>query len=791
MPIKRREFMAGMLLSTVAVERDVPKGKVDAAAHDAGEMAWPPGTGYESKDSTLSEEPRWLQVDLGSKYPVDAVKLYPKFGMPGDHFASEGFPLRFRLEASDDPRFAAPALIADHTAAGYPDPVDHIQVFSAAAVKARYVRLTVTRLNKRHRGPYYFALAKLDVLSGGKDVAEGRPISDSTSGDLGVTALTRPPRPQGEGIVTDNPANVISASRWKKVPYNIHAPLKGVTLEGGPLKTAFDHNIGYLLQSFTADELLKEFNDRAGKPNPAGLRKPDQFWQTDLAGSNAGRFLMGAGNSLRWTTHAELRQRLDQVVDGITACRQSNGYIMAYAEDTIFFSERGAYTRAWLTHGLIEAGYGGRPDAFQLLRGYYDWFDHCKHLPQLLRGAIQGVQGMIANTRIAHTPTGKPEDIQVIQRYFQEDYWLDQLARRESRAIWQYPYDRPHCYLITDLEAYLDIYTATGDRRYLDAVSGGWDLYRDHWEHVGGSIAICEFGSYPPDSYLLHAETGELCGSVFWAFLSQRFHFLYPDQEKYVTEIEKSIYNVALANQVGSQGIRYHADLAGKKDVRVPIASNTCCEGQGTRLLGALPEFIYSLAPDGVFVDLFENSSITWQQAGQPFTLRMETAFPFDPRVALQVSTATPVHAKIRVRIPSWANHDVELRVNDAASLTGKPGSYVLLDRTWANGDRVHFTLPMDVRLTHYTGHERVAGKEQYAVEYGPILLALVGTQPGEVDEKGNATVPVGPADLAQRLRPKPGAPLHFTIDGDPHHEYVPYWLLQDQFFTCYPVLSG
>ncbi len=789
MTIKRREFVGGMMISAALLSKDTPKQKVNPSAHDAGRMAWPPGAGYESKNSDLPEELRWLQVDLGSACSIESVKLYPKFGMPDDHFASEGFPLRFRLEASDDPHFAAPTLIADQSAADYPDPTDHIQQFAAHGVNARFVRLTVTRLNKRHRGPYYYALAKLDVFSAGQDVAQGRPISDSTTGELGVTALTRPPRPQGEGIVTDNPANVIPAGQWKKVPYNIHAPLKGVTLEGGLLQTAFLNNIGYLLGSFTVDELLKEFRDRAGKPNPAGLRKPDKFWQTDLAGSNAGRFLMGAGNSVRWSGDAELRQRLNQVVNGIAECRQPNGYVMAYPEDTIFYSERGAYTRAWLTHGLIEAGYGGRPDAFQLLRGYYDWFDRCKYRPELLRGAIQGVQGMIGNTRMAHTPLGKPEDIQVIQRYFQEDYWLDQLARREERAIWLYPYDRPHCYLITDLEAYLDIYTATGDRRYLDAVLGGWDLYRDKWEHVGGSIAICEFGSYPPGSYLLHAETGELCGSVFWALLSQRLHFLYPDQEKYVTEIEKSIYNNALANQGGSKGIRYHSVLAGKKDN--PTAINTCCEGQGTRFLGALPEFIYSLAPDGVFVNLFEKSSITWQQAGQPFTLRMDTAFPFSPAVALQISTPKAVHAKLRVRIPSWAAKEVEVTVNDHASVTGKPGSYVLLDRTWANGDRVRFTLPMDFRLTRYTGSERVAGQERYAVEYGPILLALIGTQPGQVDEKGNATVPLRPDGLFQRLRPKPGAPLHFTIDGDPRHEYIPYWQVQDQLFTCYPVLSA
>ncbi len=79
----------------------------------------------------------------------------------------------------------------------------------------------------------------------------------------------------------------------------------------------FQNNIAYLLGSFTVDELLKEFRDRAGKPNPPGLRKPDQFCQTDLAGSNAGRFWMGAGNSVRWTEHPELHKRLNQVVDGI------------------------------------------------------------------------------------------------------------------------------------------------------------------------------------------------------------------------------------------------------------------------------------------------------------------------------------------------------------------------------------------------------------------------------------------------------------------------------------------
>lgn len=337
-----------------------------------------------------------------------------------------GFPVRFRIDVSDDPKFTAVATVIDQTGADSPDPVNRIQTFAAKGAKGRYVRVTATRLRQAPNSlrpgrtapggapRYEFSLAKLDVLSEGKDIAEGRPIADSTKGELGITPLTRAPRPQGETIVTDNPGNVTAAQNWKPPARRVRVPRSGVRLEGGAFKTAFENNIGYLLSSFSVDELLKEFRERAGKPNPPNLPPPEPFWQEAIAGSNAGRFLMGAGNSLRWTDHPELRSRMNQVVAGISECKQPNGYIMAYPEDTIFQSERAAYTRAWVTHGLIEAGHAGNAQAFPLLRGFYDWFDHCQHLPRLLRGALQGVQGMIANTRMYLTPVGRPEDIQVI-----------------------------------------------------------------------------------------------------------------------------------------------------------------------------------------------------------------------------------------------------------------------------------------------------------------------------------------------------------------------------------------
>ena len=59
-------------------------------------------------------------------------------------------------------------------------------------------------------------------------------------------------------------------------------------------------------------------------------RRQVHFWDSDLQGSNCGRFLMGAGNTLRWIEDASLRKMVDAVVDGVEACKnKSTGYILA------------------------------------------------------------------------------------------------------------------------------------------------------------------------------------------------------------------------------------------------------------------------------------------------------------------------------------------------------------------------------------------------------------------------------------------------------------------------------
>jgi uncharacterized protein len=91
------------------------------------------------------------------------------------------------------------------------------------------------------------------------------------------------------------------------------------------------------------------------------------------------------------------------------------------------------------------------------------------------------------------------------------------------------------------------------------------------------------------------------------------------------------------------------------------------------------------------------------------------------------------------------------------------------------------------LRVTKYTGADALPGSNRYAIEYGPLLLGLVGS----LDLAGKyMRIPHDPGSPAGWLEPVPGITGHFTIRGKPGYEYMPYHEIQDQVFTCYPVIG-
>ena len=122
------------------------------------------------------DEARWMQVDLGESRRLDQVILHPVLNddyVVGGFTRGYAFPFRFRIETADEEKFKNPRILIDQMQADYPNPGNHRVIFNVGGQTGRYVRVTATKLWPRAKDGFMFALAELEVMSGGRNVAAG------------------------------------------------------------------------------------------------------------------------------------------------------------------------------------------------------------------------------------------------------------------------------------------------------------------------------------------------------------------------------------------------------------------------------------------------------------------------------------------------------------------------------------------------------------------------------------------------------------------------------------------
>lgn len=182
--------------------------------------------GYHALETKDPSESKWVQVDLGSSLPIDSVLLIP--AEPNNYKPRTqgfGFPVRFKIEASDTPDFHTPILIADHSTSDFPNPGAIPQPFTAHNIRARYVRVTGLKNWLRKDGTACFSLAELRVLSDGTNIAESKPTTakDSVeSSGWGLAGLT------DGNVPHPTPTDEYAAPLLRK-PFSIHQPILRAT----------------------------------------------------------------------------------------------------------------------------------------------------------------------------------------------------------------------------------------------------------------------------------------------------------------------------------------------------------------------------------------------------------------------------------------------------------------------------------------------------------------------------------------------------------------------------------
>ena len=156
----------------VAIEKQI----ADATTSAIGPK--PPEHGYHSTLSTKQNETKWVQIDLGTSLKLERIVLRPCHDDFNNIGAGFGFPVRFRIELSDDAEFQKGLdILADETTKDYANSGLTAYAAMAGGKSGRYLRVIATKLTPR-QDDFIFALAECEAFdASGKNVAAGKPVS--------------------------------------------------------------------------------------------------------------------------------------------------------------------------------------------------------------------------------------------------------------------------------------------------------------------------------------------------------------------------------------------------------------------------------------------------------------------------------------------------------------------------------------------------------------------------------------------------------------------------------------
>ena len=142
-------------------------------ATDGSRASTPTSLGYHSTNAnTNPNQNEWITIDLGSSQPIGQVVLFPAH--PAGYPAGFGYPVRFRIETSNDN--ATFTIFADRTATDEANPGDVPQAFDGSTT-ARYVRVSATQLRKIYGNSYSLALAEVEVYALASNLALRRGVT--------------------------------------------------------------------------------------------------------------------------------------------------------------------------------------------------------------------------------------------------------------------------------------------------------------------------------------------------------------------------------------------------------------------------------------------------------------------------------------------------------------------------------------------------------------------------------------------------------------------------------------
>lgn len=193
---------------------------------------------------------------------------------------------------------------------------------------------------------------------------------------------------------------------------------------------------------------------------------------------------------------------------------------------------------------------------------------------------------------------------------------------------------------------------------------------------------------------------------------------------------------------------------------------------------------------------LYQASTYIVILGNRTYTLHCNTSFPYNSDVAIRVEGppefAANLDLDLHLRIPSWISRPTTsiIATGTTPISVAHRGTYTHAHVSGPTATLV-FALPMRFEVSRYPGLDQIGNTSRYAIEYGPTLLAAMGPWTNFSTNISCIVIPdMEPGRPANWLVPIQNKPLHFFVKGHPEYQYKPYFEIQNERFTVYPIMG-
>lgn len=513
---------------------------------------------------------------------------------------------------------------------------------------------------------------------------------------------------------------------------------RDVALNEGIFKDSQETGEEYLL-SYDVDRLavsLFRYSSNKGDA-PIDMNNGYVGWEDSgengIGGHSYGHYMSACVAMYNQTGNEQLRQNVERAVELLGIAQDDDGFVAGFSRtnlDYVFehpddFWAGGNndaflqgiwapwYTIHKLLAGLIDAyQYMGIDEALVYAEKLADYAKNGtdklndEQMERMLIGEHGGINESFAQL---YEITGNEDYLNLAKR-FSHKAVMDPLSRGENNL--------PGLHANTQIPKICGaakIYLLTGDEYYKKVAENFWKYVVETQTYANGGTSNYEFFT-ETDEEPLSDKNCETCCAYNMLKLTE-YIFQWDQNSQYMDYFENVLYNQILGSQ-NSEGYKtYSVDLSmGASTVFLSHDNFECCLGTGFENPGRYHRMIYYKTADDLYVNLFINSTVNWQEKDMVVT--QESAYPESDTVRLTIDKAADTEAGIKIRVPEWTE-GMTVTVNGEEADFPVQDGYLLIENKWNQGDIIDIRIPMHLSLYTSRGDEH-----QVAFKYGAILLA-------------------------------------------------------------------